>query len=317
MGEHHHHDHAALSDKGLDSRLWLTLLLNIAITSAEFIGGLITGSLALLSDAVHNLSDVAAVLLALIARRMSRRPPTLHHSYGFKRLEVLSAMINALVLVVITAFIAYASVLRLLHPEKIHQGPMLWIALFAFAANLASVLLLQKHDGDDVNVRGAYLHMAQDAAGSLAVVVAALLLNTPLGPYVDALVALLVGLFIMRSALSLVWKTLRTVLEGVPADVDLQVLADKIAAQFAPSKMHHLHVWEIGPKQRLLTAHLQLGCDMEMREVEKKLNKIKDFLKEHWHIDHATIEPELQGCAHQEELLGQWEQAADATSHEH
>jgi len=290
----------------LDRRLWATVALNGAITLAEAIGGFLSGSLALLSDAAHNLSDVVAVVLAVWARRFSRRPPTIHHTYGFKRVEVVAALVNAVLLIAATVLIGRESVLRLLHPKPVAQGIMLAVGLVALAANAGSVLLLRHHDARDVNVRSAFLHMAQDALASLAVVVAATLAHTTAGPYVDSVAALLVGLVVLRSGLSLVWQTLSTILEGAPSDVNVADLADRVGQAFAPACLHHVHVWEIGPSQRLLTAHVVFGQEMDGRAIEAFLARMRSFLHEGWEINHATLEPEIIGCK-SAELLGRWD----------
>ena len=303
------HDHGhVIPQSGMDRRLWATAALNVAITLAEFIGGLLAGSLALLSDAAHNLSDVVAIVVALLARRLGRRPATVRHTYGLKRVEVVAALVNAVTLIAVTVLIAREAVVRFLHPEPVAQGIMLVLGLVALGANVGSVLLLRRHDKNDVNVRGAFLHMAQDALASLAVVVAALFAHTAAGPYVDAGVALLVGLVVLRSALSLAWQTLSTILEGVPGDVNLVDLADRVGRAFAPARMHHVHVWELGPNQRLLTAHVTVGQEMNGRDIENLLTRLKEFLHEQWEINHATLEPEVLGCE-QPELLGRWEQS--------
>ena len=302
------HDHGhVIPQSGMDRRLWATAALNVAITLAEFIGGLLAGSLALLSDAAHNLSDVVAIVVAALARRLGRRPPTVRHTYGLKRVEVVAALVNAVTLIAVTVLIAREAVVRLLHPEPVAQGIMLVLGLVALGVNVGSVLLLRRHEKNDVNVRGAFLHMAQDALASLAVVVAALFAHTAAGPYVDAGVALLVGVVVLRSALSLAWQTLSTILEGVPADVDIVELADRVGRAFAPATLHHVHVWELGPNQRLLTAHISVGQDASGRTIESLLSRIKEFLHEQWEINHATLEPEVLGCE-QPELLGRWEQ---------
>ena len=301
----HGHGSLAISEGALDKKLWATAILNVAITITEFAGGLFAGSLALLSDAAHNLSDVVAVLMALVARRFSRRSPTVRHTYGLKRVEVVAALANAVLLIGVTVLIAREAVVRLLHPEPVSQGIMLVVALVALAANVGSVLLLRRHDKSDVNVRSAFLHMAQDALASLAVVVAALLAHTAAGPYLDAVAALVVGLMVLRSALSLAWETLSTILEGVPPDVDIVDLADRVEHAFPPSRLHHVHVWEIGPKQRLLTAHVNVGREMTGCDIESFLSRLKAFLNEQWAINHATIEPEVTVCE-QPGLLGRW-----------
>ena len=303
----HHHEHGVPENGEMDLRLWLSALLNGAITLAEFLGGIVSGSLALLSDAAHNLSDVAAVVLALWARRFSRRPPTTRHTYGFKRAEVLAALLNAVVLIGITVLIAREAVVRLLHPEPVKQGIMLAVALVALFANVGSVLLLRRHDKDDVNVRSAFLHMAQDALASLAVVIAALLAHTRVGPYVDPAAALLVGLAVLRSALSLVWETVSTLMEGAPGDADVETIVAGVTSAFPVAKLHHVHVWQNGPGQRLLTAHVTLERDMAASATEELFGRIREHLHEKWSITHTTLEPEVEGCG-ETSLLGEWEE---------
>jgi cobalt-zinc-cadmium efflux system protein len=291
------HDHpTVLCDQALDRRLWFAVGLNALITAGEVIGGILSGSLALLSDAAHNFGDVAAIALAIWTRRLSRRPPTVRHTFGLHRTEVVAALANAVSLIAVTALIAREAIERLLHPEPVVQGIMLAVALVALAANVASMLLLRRHDHRDVNMRGAFLHMAQDALASVAVVVAALFARTAAGPYVDCAAALLVGLVVLRGALLLVRETLSTILEGVPPDLDIVQLAERVGAAFAPARLHHVHVWEIGPRQRLLTAHVTLGAAMDGHGIEALLARIKALLHEEWGIDHATIEPEVGEC---------------------
>lgn len=303
----------AHNHRGMDRRLWATAALNMGIVVAEILGGIFSGSLALLSDATHNAGDLVAVLLALFARRLSRRPPTTRHTYGLKRVEVMVALINAMLLIGATVFIGRWAVHHLLHPEPVARGIMLVVALVALGANAVSVFLLRHHDHDDVSVRSAFLHMAQDAFASVAVVIAALLAHTAAGAYVDSIAALVVSLLVMRSALSLAWQTTSTILEGVPHDVDIAELAERVDRTFAPACLHHVHVWEIGPRQRLLTAHLALGQEMDGRAIEAFLARIKVFLHQEWKINHATIEPEIMGCP-DANLLGQWESAGATKS---
>ncbi len=227
------HGHGPVTDGAMDDRLWASLGLNVVITAAEVVGGLMAGSLALLSDAAHNLSDEAALGVAVGARRLGRRPPTPRHTYGLKRAEVIAALTNAVTLVAVTALIAREAIVRLQHPARVEQGLMLAVALVALGANVGSVLLLRRHDEHDVNVRSAFLHLAQDALASLAVGVAALLAGTRLGPYVDPAAALLVGATVLRGALSLVWKTIGTLLESSPTGVDLEALLATLVLIFA------------------------------------------------------------------------------------
>ena len=300
------HVHEPPTDGALDVRLLLSLGLNVVITVAEVVGGLMAGSLALLSDAAHNLSDVAALGLAFVARRLGRRPPTLRHTYGLKRAEVIAALANAVTLVAVSALIARSAVVRLQHPVPVERGLMLAVALVALGANVGSVLLLRRHDEHDVNVRSAFLHLAQDAFASLAVVIAALLSGTSVGVYLDPAAALLVVAVVLRGTLSLSWETVRTLLEATPAGVDLDALVTSVADRFPPARIHHVHLWEIAPGQRLLTAHVDLGQEMDGRRIEALFGGIKAMLNREWGVNHATLEPEVLGCGNGD-TLGRWD----------
>jgi cobalt-zinc-cadmium efflux system protein len=289
----------------MDRRLLASAGLNVAVTLAELFGGLASGSLALLSDAAHNLSDVAVVVLALWARRLGRRPPTARHTYGFRRGEVIAALVNAVTLIAVSLVIGREALGRLLHPTPVAQGLMLAVALLALAVNTTSMLLLRKHDGDDVNVRGAFLHMAQDSLASLFVVAAALLARTAVGPWVDPVAALVVVFAVLRSGLSLVWETFSTLLEGVPADIELDTVVREVREAFPLVTLHHVHVWQNGPGQRLLTAHVSLHENLDGRAIERLLGEVKELLHRRWRVSHATLEPEVEGCG-QSEVLESW-----------
>ena len=290
----------------IDRKLWASTALNVSITLAEFIGGLLSGSLALLSDAVHNASDVVSLSLAIWARKVGRKPATYRHTYGFRRAEVIAALANAVVLLAVTVLIAREAIYRILYPEPVAQGVMLAVGVVALCANVGSVLLLRRHQRDDVNVRSAFLHLAQDALASLAVVIAALLVHTRFGPYVDPAAALVVGIAVLHSALTLVWETISTLLEGSPVDVDLPELVERVGRRFSPVRLHHVHLWEAGPGQRILTAHVALGQEMAGSAIESLFGRMKACLHDEWGIGHATLEPEIHGCG-ETGVLGQWE----------
>lgn len=293
MSVHHGHAH---DESTTDRRLWASVGLNVAITAGEVVAGLAAGSLALLADALHNLSDVAALLMAIGARILGRRPPSARHTFGLKRAEVLAAIVNAVVLLAVTGFIAREAVHRLMAPQPVRGGIMLGAALAAFAANIFSVFLLRRHDHRDLNVRSAFLHLLQDALASLAVVAAALLAGTKAGPYMDPVASLAVGLVVVHSALSIVWESLSIVFEAVPRGIDLEQLVDGVDARFAPARLHHVHVWEVGPGQRMLTAHVSVPT-ADLGEAERLFAGIREHLREAWSIEHVTLEPERNGCS--------------------
>jgi cobalt-zinc-cadmium efflux system protein len=186
----------------------------------------------------------------------------------------------------------------------VRASVMLVAASAAFLANVGSVLLLRTHSAEDINVRSAFLHLAQDALASLAVVVAALFARTAAGRYVDPAAAILIGVVVLRSAISIVWESLRTLLEAAPAGVNVGELAEEVARRFTHVRLHHVHAWEVGPGQRVLTAHMKVGATT-LLEVEAIAAEVRSFLHEEWGITHATLEAEANGCG-REELLGDW-----------
>jgi cobalt-zinc-cadmium efflux system protein len=280
----------------LDRRLWLGVGLNVLITAAEVVGGLASGSLALLSDALHNASDVAALLLAIGARALGRREPSRHFSYGYRRLEVMAALVNAAVLVGLAVLVGREAVERLRAPAAVNGHAMLAVAAFAFAANVAAVALLGRHDKDDLNVRSAFLHLVQDALSSLVVVGVALFTGTRAGPWLDPAASLLIGAAVVVSAGRLIWESVRILVEAAPSGLDVDELAAGLDAAFAPATFHHLHAWTVGPGQVALTAHVKLE-DGNLEEIEKRLAAVRNLLAERWDIHHATLEPELGRCS--------------------
>ena len=279
----------------LDRKLAFSIGLNALIVIAEFVGGVLSGSLALLSDAMHNLSDVAALTLALVARKLGRQPNSRKHTYGLGRLEVLAAFINSATLLIVSTLICREAVLRLLHPEPVHGGIMLTVATVGLVANLASVFLLKNHAHGDLNMRGAFLHLVQDTVSSVAVVLAALFVNSRYGVYLDPIVSILVVLLILRSAWGLLRDAVRILLEGTPPGLDLAALQHDIQNHFPVRDMHHVHAWELNAGHRVLSAHVRLP-EMPLSEVEILLGRIHEHLAHEWDIKHATLEPEVNGC---------------------
>lgn len=284
--------------------MWISLGLNLAITLVELAGGLWSGSVALLADAAHNFADVGTLGLAIFARRLGRRGPTVRHTYGFKRAETIAALVNAGVLIAISAAIVQGAAMRLRSPGPIHAATMLAAAVIALFANTASVFLLRTHHEEDINVRSAFLHLLQDALASLAVVIAALLSRTPAGPYLDPLAAILIGVVILRSTAAVLWKALHTLLEATPAGVDLEQLVSSVADRFPDVRFHHVHVWEVGPSQWALTAHMRVPMTY-LRDAESRAAEVRRFLREEWRIAHATLESEAEGCGN-EAVLAVW-----------
>lgn len=302
----HTHDHRGADrdpDARLDRRLWLSTALNLAITIAEVVGAVFAGSLALAADAAHNLSDVGALVLAIIARRIGRRPASPRFTYGLKRVEVFAALVNAGVLLGVAVFIALEALRRLSAPTPVSADTMLVVAVFALAGNLVSVLLLKGHHHHDLNVRSAVLHLLQDALASVAVIVAALFVETAAGPWLDPAASLLICLAVLRSAGMIVWEALHLLVEAAPRDLDVGALAAAVGERFAPAALHHVHVWEVGPGQRALTAHIAIE-NTTVDRAENLCAAVRAYLHDAWGIAHATLEPECEGCGEDSVVAG-------------
>jgi len=288
----------------LEARLVASIALNAVIVVAEVIGGLVSGSLALLSDAVHNLSDVAALIIAFVARRLGRRPPSHRHTYGLGRVEVMAALFNSATVLVLGTLIIRSAATRLFHPTPVLGGVMLAVASVGLAANLFSVLLLKGHSHGDLNLRAAFLHLLQDTLSSVAVVAAALLSRWKYGSYLDPAVSILVVIMVLLSGWRLLREAIRILLEGTPGGLDLQALQADVQQLVPNCGLHHVHVWELRPDQRILTAHLRLCDDALLSKVEDVLRQVRDRLRTRWAIFHSTLEPELVGCGENDLLAG-------------
>lgn len=296
------HDTHTDEAKTLEVRLVGAIGLNALIVVAEVVGGLVSGSLALLSDAVHNLSDVAALIIALVARRLGRRPPSHRHTYGLGRVEVMAALFNSATILVVGTLIIRSAVTRLIHPTPILSGVMLIVAVVGLAANLFSVLLLKGHSHGDLNMRAAMLHLLQDTLSSVAVVVAALLSAWKVGPYLDPLVSILVVVMVLFSGGRLLRDATRVLLEGTPEGLDLEALRQDVQQLVPGCDLHHVHVWELRPDQRILTAHLRMP-DGPLSAMDAVLRQIRGRLQNEWGISHSTLEIETLGCGNND-LLG-------------
>ncbi len=299
------------ANRTLGVRLFLSLCLNAAIAIAEILAGVISGSVALIADATHNLGDAFALALSFLARTLGARPPSFQHTYGLKRFEVLAAFVNAGALGAVAVLIINHAVFRLFHPEPVKVGLTVVVASAALVANSISVLLLRRHDPHDLNVRSAFLHLLQDVFSSLIVLVSAGLARTRFGTRLDPIAAMIIGVMILLGALSILRQVLATLLEGVPDGIQVQSVVESVERQFSGVAMHHVHVWQIGPRQHALTAHL-LVSNMDVAQAEILCNNIRGYLKERWNIQHVTFEPEVKGCG-SEEVLGSWDQVLDAS----
>jgi cobalt-zinc-cadmium efflux system protein len=299
-GNHDHghggHSHAGAHAHGADkSRVLIAAILTAGFMVAEAIGGVLTGSLALLADAGHMLTDSVSLVLAWYAFHLATRAATARMTYGFDRVKTLVAYTNGLTVFVIALWIVYEAWHRLNEPSPVLGGPMLVVALIGLAINIAAFFVLHGGDRESLNMRGAVLHVAGDLLGSVAALVAAAVILTTGWYLIDPILSVLVALILFRSAWSLVREAGNLLLEGVPASLDRDSIARDIEAHVAGVReVHHMHVWSLDGSKNMATLH---ACLDEGTDAHKAVSAVKQRLAANHGINHATIEPEYGHCA--------------------
>jgi len=288
---HNHHDNDADSER---RTLWAALLTG-GFMLAEVIGGLVAGSLALLADAAHMLTDSVALALAYGAFRMARRPADWKRTYGFDRLQILAAFANGLTLFFIIGWITFEAVKRLFEPLEVLGGTMLVIALLGLMINIVAFFILSGGEQDNLNIRGAVLHVLGDLLGSVAALIAALVILTTGWTPIDPLLSLLVGLLLLRSAWRLVAESSHILLEGVPANLDIrQIGPDLVENVYGVEDVHHVHAWSLTQRKTMVTLHARVPEGSHPGAIAIQ---IKSRLQQRFDIGHATVEIEHADCA--------------------
>ena len=307
MGHDHSHSHGhgdsaghSHAHAGPDNqrRIGWVALLTGGFMAVEAVGGVLSGSLALLADAGHMLTDAAALALAWLAFRIARRPSDWKRTYGFHRFQVLAAYSNGLTLFFIALAIAYEAFHRLRAPAEVLGGPMLAVAVAGLVVNIAAFLVLHGADRDSLNVRGAMLHVLGDLLGSAAAIVAALVILWTGWTPIDPLLSVLVAVLILRSAWFLVGESGHILLEAAPKGLDVRALKDDLVAAIpGVEDVHHVHAWSLTEDKRMVTLHARVAETVGAADAARISAAIKARLRDHYHIDHATVEVEVEGGA--------------------
>lgn len=287
---HHHHSH------NVSRKLTIATALNVMVVVCELIVGLWAGSLALIGDALHNATDAVALILALVAVRLARRPATTEMSFGYQRAGVLVAFINAAMLVAFTAFFLQEALVRLRDPQEVHTTAMLITAAIALAVNAGTAWSLHHESRGDVNIRGAFIHMVGDAVSSAGIIVAALLIRATGSMLWDAIISILIGVLILWSSYGVLKESVNLLLEGTPSGVDPLVVQDAIGAIDGVQGVHHLHIWALGPSNPALSCHLMVG-DVPVKSTAGLVDEINTMLHRDFHIAHTTIQFEFATCS--------------------
>lgn len=293
---HRENDRVQEADENNLRRVMIALVLTGTFMLVEVIGGIISGSLALLADAGHMLTDTMALALAAMAFHVSKRPPDGRLTFGYQRFQILAAFVNGLSLLAIVGWILFEAVSRLINPRDILGETMLVVAVAGLIVNLLSFIVLHTGDKENLNIRGAALHVAGDLLGSVAAIVAAIIIIYTGWTLIDPILSVAVAALILKSAWSLVKRSGHVLLEGAPEWLNVEAMQDGIVSNVpGVAEIHHVHIWGLTPQQLILTMHLSLVEPVESQS--DIVRNVKTFLKKEYGIGHSTIEVEVDGCA--------------------
>lgn len=288
----HSHEHTARN-------LAITVVLNGIITIAQFVGGIISGSLALISDALHNLSDVISVILAYLAHRIGMRPQTLKSTFGYKRAEILAAFINAISLIAVSVFLMVEAGKRFMHPKEVDYRWMLGLGILGFIANSLSVLILQHNKDENLNIRAAYLHLIGDALTSLAVIAGAIFIWLFQIYWIDPLVTVLISVYIFIHTFQILKESVGILMQFAPPEIDQQEVILVLQEIREIKNVHHVHLWRLSDHQIYFEAHLVLTENLPVSETNAIAQKAKQLLNSRFGITHTTFQYEYtsgEGC---------------------
>ena len=287
----HSHSHAKISG----NKLLITIILNVAITIAQIIGGIISGSMALLSDASHNFSDVLSLIISYVATKLSSKENSLNQTFGYKRAEIFAAFINAFTLVVIAIFILSQAIFHLFKPETITATIVIYLAALSILLNGASVLLIKKDAEDSINIKSAYLHLFTDMLTSIAVLVSGFVVKYYQLYWFDSVISILIAIYLIYHSWDIISTSLKIMMQFTPSNIDVNEIAKQINNIDEIKNIHHIHIWQLDENEIILDAHIDTQEDIHITEFEKLYSKIGGILQT-FDIKHFTIQPEFSRC---------------------
>jgi cobalt-zinc-cadmium efflux system protein len=300
--DHHEHAHGRGHEpapgrvtSGGKRDLLIALSITFLMMIVEIVGGLLSNSLALLSDAGHMLTDNLALLLSFFAMTFASRPATERKTFGFYRLEILAAFVNGIVLVLISIYIIYQAYLRIVHPQPVQGMLMLIVAIIGLVANVIGALFLFKHSHTSLNIRGAYLHIIGDALSSVGVVIGGIVIIYTGWYLIDPLLSILISLVIIYGAWALVKESVNILLESAPAHIDIDTIAKEIAKVKGVREAYHIHLWTITSGVYAMSAHVLIDDQLVSRSREV-IDEIRSLLNDRFNVLHSTIQIECEKC---------------------
>ncbi|MFZ4105187.1 cation diffusion facilitator family transporter [Flavobacterium sp.] len=286
----HEHSHHKVQGKNLI----YSILLNLLITAAQIVGGIASGSLALLSDALHNFSDVLSLGFSLVAHKLSRKKATEDQTFGYKRAELIAAFVNASTLIIVAFVLIYGATDRFFHPKPIESNLVIWLSLLGIVVNGGSVLLLQKDAKHNINMKSAYFHLLTDMMASVAVLLGGLLMKYFGWFWVDGVMTILIALYLIVVGIDLLKTSTKMLMLFTPDEIDIKEIVAEVQKIPGSGKLHHIHVWHLNDDELHLEAHLDCSQDIKLSEFNEISYKIEQLLLEKFHINHINIQPEYK-----------------------
>lgn len=293
MEHHHGHDHGHHHHHQVEGKnLLFSIVLNLLITVAQVFGGIISGSLALLSDALHNFSDVLSLVFSYVAHKLSRKKASVNQTFGYKRAELIAAFVNAMTLIIVALFLVYGAIERFFNPQEIKSGLVIWLSILGIVANGLSVLLLKNDADKNLNMKSAYLHLFTDMLASVAVLVGGLLMKYFQWFWVDSVMTLVIAVYLLIVGFDLLKNSTQMLMLFTPSHVDIKEIVREVHQIPGVDKLHHIHVWYLNEEELHLEAHLDCQEDIKMSEFNKILHQIEHVLFDKFQINHINIQPE-------------------------
>ena len=289
------HDHVHIHKHQVEGKnLFYSIVLNVVITLAQIVGGIISNSLALISDALHNFSDVLSLVFSLVAHKLSRRKASLDQTFGFKRAELLAAFVNAATLIIVAFILIYGAIERLINPHPIESTLVIWLALLGIVVNGLSVIILKKDADHNLNMKSAYLHLLTDMMASVAVLVGGLLMKFYGWFWVDSAMTILIAIYLIVVGFDLIIKSTKMLMLFTPDEIDIKEIVREVHKIEGVNKLHHIHVWHLNEEELHLEAHLDCSEDIKMSEFNDLLFKVESVLFHQFGINHINIQPEFK-----------------------
>ena len=290
MHNHHHGDPSEIGER----RLWWAVGANMLLTVAQAVGGILSGSLSLAADALHNFSDAASLLIALVAIRIGRKPPDQFKTFGYKRAETIAALINLTTLIIIGLYLCYEAIMRFITPEPVAGWMVVLVAGVALAVDVFTALLTYSQSKNSMNIKAAFLHNVTDALASVGVIITGTLILLYGWIWTDAAMTLIISGYVLWQGFTELPKVIHLLMEGTPKGMDAESIITAMEAESGVKEVHHVHLWQLDEHRNALEAHVVLGTKADMDDLKSRLKKM---LHDKFEIEHSTLEFEKNLCS--------------------